>query len=706
MNLPSASTQSAINAQSSGQVDTRLHGRWLLLARVVWVMLALLTLCLEIVCIPYYFALMHVICTGTQFVCQNPGQLTPDTLRKLQEEGLSLDFFVIYWIVASLVFTAVYTVIGGVIFWRRAGDRMALFASLALILFPVGFNINELAALPSIWFFPVQFISFLGSASLLIFFYLFPDGRFTPRWTRWFSGGVIVLFLVNVFFPLLPFDASNFFTYILLGFLCSALVAQIYRYRRISNALQRQQTKWVVFGISLGLGCALIVYLCVAIFSSFVKQNPNISLILGTVIFLCFLLIPLSIGIAILRSRLFDIDLIINRTLVYGLLTAIIVGFYVLVVGGLSTLLQERGNLLISLLATGLIAILFQPLRGRLQQAVNRLTYGERDDPYRIISRLGTQLEATLTPDAILPTVAETVATALKLPYVAIELQDEREFRSVSAFGTPTEPSLSLPLRYQQEIIGQLLLASRSPGETFSSADLRVLDVLAHQAGTAANAVLLSADLQRSRERLLLTREEERRRLARELHDSVSQALYGISLGAHAARTALERDPEHVAEPLDYILSLSDAALAEMRALIFELRPESLETEGLVAALTKQAAALQARHELNIVTTFCDEPDLPLQVKEDLYRIAQEAMHNTVKHAHASHVNLHLTQVVDVVMLEVSDDGVGFDTMASFPGHLGLQSMRERITNLGGAFDIESTPGAGTRIYVSIPASK
>ncbi|TME05173.1 MAG: sensor histidine kinase [Chloroflexi bacterium] len=196
---------------------------------------------------------------------------------------------------------------------------------------------------------------------------------------------------------------------------------------------------------------------------------------------------------------------------------------------------------------------------------------------------------------------------------------------------------------------------------------------------------------------------EERQKLARELHDSVSQALYGISLGTHAARIALSRDPDHVAEPLDYVLSLAEAGLAEMRALIFELRPESLEMEGLVSALTKQAAALQARYEIAVSTELCDEPDLPLRTKQELYRIAQEAMHNTVKHARASEVVLSLEQTADGITMEVRDDGVGFDTTASFPGHLGLHSMRERVANLGGTFQIESTPGAGARICVCIP---
>src|SRR5205807_2408465 len=163
--------------------------------------------------------------------------------------------------------------------------------------------------------------------------------------------------------------------------------------------------------------------------------------------------------------------------------SASIVGIYVLVVGALGALFQASCNLLISLVSTGLVAVLFQPLRERLQRIVNRLTYGDRDDPYRIISRLGEHLEATLTPDAILPTVAETVAQALRLPYVAIELKEEEAFRQVATYGTPIELSLRIPLRYQQETIGQMLLASRSPGESFSATDRHLLDDLTRQAG-------------------------------------------------------------------------------------------------------------------------------------------------------------------------------------------------------------------------------
>jgi signal transduction histidine kinase len=196
---------------------------------------------------------------------------------------------------------------------------------------------------------------------------------------------------------------------------------------------------------------------------------------------------------------------------------------------------------------------------------------------------------------------------------------------------------------------------------------------------------------------------EERQRLARELHDSVSQALYGMALGARTARTLLDRDPKRVAEPLDYVVALAEAGLAEMRALIFELRPESLAQEGLVAALGKQVEALRARHGLAVAADLGAEPELALEAKEALYRIAQEALHNTVKHARAGRVELQLTADAREIVLEVCDDGVGFDPGAAFPGHLGLESMRERAARLGGTVEIASAPGRGTRLRARLP---
>jgi signal transduction histidine kinase len=195
----------------------------------------------------------------------------------------------------------------------------------------------------------------------------------------------------------------------------------------------------------------------------------------------------------------------------------------------------------------------------------------------------------------------------------------------------------------------------------------------------------------------------ERQRLARELHDSVSQDLYGVNLAVRAAREALNRDPREAIAPLEYVSAQAEAGLAEMRALIFELRPESLVTEGLVAALFGQVAVLRTRYKLTVDAQLGEEPDLLMEEKQSLYRIAQEALHNIIKHAHASTVRLRLAQEGRELILEIHDDGKGFDPVGPFPGHFGLQSLRERATQLGGTCSIESNPSQGTHLRVCIP---
>jgi signal transduction histidine kinase len=255
---------------------------------------------------------------------------------------------------------------------------------------------------------------------------------------------------------------------------------------------------------------------------------------------------------------------------------------------------------------------------------------------------------------------------------------------------------VSLPLIYRGRAIGSLNVfypRGKNPGEP----EIAFLSAIADQTAVTAEDARLFTD---AKDKAIL---EERHRLARELHDSVSQALYGIALGAKTARTLLDRHPAEAAEPLDYVLSLAEAGLTEMRSLIFELRPETLETDGLVAALTKQIDAARARHGLEVEAEWCREPDLPYEIKEAVYRIAQEALNNIIKHARARRVEVRLTGCEEDVVLEVKDDGIGFASEDSFPGHLGLRSMRERATRLGGTLRVESAPHQGTQIRVTIP---
>jgi PAS domain S-box-containing protein len=264
---------------------------------------------------------------------------------------------------------------------------------------------------------------------------------------------------------------------------------------------------------------------------------------------------------------------------------------------------------------------------------------------------------------------------------------------------TPAISRLGVPLLSKEQVVG-LLILEYDQADYYTDRHAQLTLALANQVAVAVE----NARLYEQARRLAVL--EERQRLARELHDSVSQALYGIGLGARTARELLEREPARAAAALDYILSLADSGLAEMRALIFELRPDSLEKEGLVAALSKQFGALRARYNIEVNLSFSSEPALPFEAKEALYRVAQEAVNNTVKHARAQQVTVSLSAEDGVVVLEVLDDGLGFEPRAKYPGHFGLLSMRERIARMGGTLEIESEPGSGTCVRARIPVAR
>lgn len=290
-------------------------------------------------------------------------------------------------------------------------------------------------------------------------------------------------------------------------------------------------------------------------------------------------------------------------------------------------------------------------------------------------------------------------AAATGVPIVSPDVSADPRY--IHTAGLETRSELVVPIQSKEVVIGVLDIQSEKL-DAFDQSDVDILQSLANQLAVAIeNARLYEQAGQ-------LAALEERQKLARELHDSVSQALYGIALGTKTARTVLDRAAideatrPKLTEPLDYVLAQANAGMAEMRALIFELRPESLATEGLVAALRKQTAALGARHQIPVATEFGPEPELPLPQKEMLYRVAQEAMHNIVKHARATAAEVRLVGENGKVVLEVCDNGQGFDMAQEFPGHLGLKSMRERVERGGGMLTIASAPAEGTRIQVKV----
>jgi signal transduction histidine kinase len=671
MGLQIAPAEEAASLDRHSMTDMHLRGRWLIIARATWVALMALNLVVFVASAPARFA-------------QSPDDSAVE--------------------VALLL---VYSAIAVVIFWRKSDDGMAVFASIALVTWAATASPSwdALESHPA-WSLPVRFLRTLGPTSLLIFLYLFPDGRFIPRWTRALAVVLVVLPLAaQSFGPLIVPDPFSFLLWI--GFLGSGVIAQIYRYRRVASPVQRQQTKWVVFGataMSLGVVGASLLGEIAPVRDPSGDQQVLYELISGIIAVFSLLLFPFSIGIAILRYRLWDIDIVINRTLVYGALSASVAGIYVLVVGALGALFQARGDLAISLLATALIALLVQPLRERLQRGVNRLMYGERDEPYAVLARLGQRLEATLASGAVLPTIVETVAQALKLPYAAIAVPGNGA-PTVIAYGTPVPAPLTLPLIYGTETVGQFLFAPRTPGETISPADRRLLDDLARQAGIAVHALRLTRDLQQSRQRLVTTREEERRRLRRDLHDGLGPMLAGFTLKVAAIRNLLARDQAAADALLTELGAEIEAAVGDIRRLVYDLRPPALDELGLVGAIRARAIQYSANTTGGLqvrVEVPSDLPPLPAAVEVAAYRIAEEALANVVRHAQARTCVVRLS-LDDALRLEICDDGIGLPT-ARHMG-VGLLSLHERAAELGGSCVVEPVPTDGTRVRARLPLS-
>jgi signal transduction histidine kinase len=707
---------------TNGRLAAPVSGRWFAIARLIWLGMAVLALALLIVQVPFYHGYLLSNCLD-QF-CEY-GITPPPGTEALHRAGISPELYAGYYTLWGAVLPLTYFLMALLIFLKKSSERVALFGSFMLLAWGVAnVPLARLSEIDPAWQ-PLFdfFISVPGLLALTLFFFLFPDGRFSSRPAAWLVGGLMLVFLVGHILPGTVLDYRRWPT--ILGFLFfliwigSMVGGQIHRYRRSSNPVQRQQTKWVIFGISAALSGFLGFLLLPAVLSPSLHTRPSLTnnLIIGTGVILSMLFIPLSFGFAILRYRLWDIDLLINRTLVYGMLTAAIVGLYALIVESLGALFQSEGNLLISLLTTGLIAMLFAPLRERLQRGVNRLMYGERDDPYTVLSRLGGQLETSVALESVLPNLVETIKQAFRLPYVAIELRieglesNEEEAFELAAFSGALSPnydmqgSQQLPLTYQGEFLGRLILVSRAAGENFSPADWRLLTDLARQAGAALHAVRLTAALQRSRERLVLAREEERRRMRNDLHDGIGPQLAALILKIDTAQNRLALDPL-AGELLSDLAVRTRQIVSDVREVVYDLRPPILDGLGLVAAIQELAARNTeiTPGSLQIQVKVPDSlPTLPAAVEVALYRIGQEALANVVQHSGARNctVWLRVDEAESQIYLEICDDGKGF--VPERRKNVGLFSMVERAVEIGGTCTIESEPAGGVAVRVWLP---
>ncbi|WP_328392357.1 sensor histidine kinase [Streptomyces sp. NBC_00390] len=550
----------------------------------------------------------------------------------------------------------------------------------------------------------------LVSFPIFFLLLLFPNGRLpSAKWraAAWYVGVcAAVTFLMAAFMPGPPSDgyfpsidnpigvpALSFMRNLtgpatipltLVPFLLSA-ASLIYRFRTSQRPV-REQLKWVA--LSLWAAVALIG-------ATLTWHGPVASIATGlaTVIF------SIGVMIAIVRHRLFDIDRLLSRSLLYTALTASAIGLYAGTVSILGLFIQGSMRGTASLLATGLVAVALQPLHRSLQRLITRLIYGLRDDPYAALAALGRQMEETTAPEQILPKAAETLAAALRLPYVAIHLHSDtdRPTLPTALQGEDVPDPLRLPLIHQGVEVGSLLVGARSAEEQFSAADLRLLKDAARHIAQAAAGVQLTLALLRSRQQLIATRAQERRRLGRELHDGVNSALSEVVWGLQAARKWLRTDPEKADELLDAGITRAHQGVETVRGISRGLR-SSLDGIGLLEAIHTQIE----RFPLPVTADLPEElPELPAAVEEAAYWIVVEAMTNVLRHAQASRCELRLHIEEDALTAEVTDDGRGLPTPLRLG--VGTGSMRERAAEIGGTFQIRNRPENGTEVVAHLP---
>jgi two-component system NarL family sensor kinase len=550
---------------------------------------------------------------------------------------------------------------------------------------------------------------------LMAIAFVFPDGHLpSPRWRKVIVATVISYIGLELGFAFHPghfdppldhlskptpsYPSSLELVWVpfyigVLGSLFAAFFAVRSRLKQ-SAGTERLQILWFTYAAML-IPLALVINILGGL-----AAGTGTDVVTGIVIFAMLIAIPAAVTIGILRYRLFDIELAINRTLVYGTLTVCIVLAYVIVVSGLSALISQNG--VAGVLAAGLVAAGVQPARLRLQRRADRWVYGDRSDPYAALTRLGERLQGTLAPEEVVQTVVDSVAEALRLRYAAIEFDRDGSVETAAAHGERASGDVRrLPLIYNGETIANLVVQV-PPGRELTAPDERLLEDLAKHAAPAVHTVRLNADLQLSRERLVAAREEERRRLRRDLHDGLGPALAGMALKLDAARNRAG-DP-NVDEILGELRGETQDAIADVRRVVYELRPPALDELGLVGALREQALRLSAQDGgaggLRVNVEAPDAlPSLPAAAEVAAYRIATEAITNVVRHAGARHcvVRVRLDGRLEI---EVADDGRG---IGEAKHGVGLTSMQERAGELGGSCAIGTGDRGGTVVRAELP---
>jgi signal transduction histidine kinase len=570
-----------------------------------------------------------------------------------------------------------------------------------------------------------MWVVFVGASGFLLL--LFPDGHLpSPRW-RWFAracaAGLSVLFVMILLSPdqgvdyELPgvenplgvpavgraLDAIVWLALLAPLTVAGGAVAVIRRLRRTTDPVQRRQLRWLTWAAGLIGFTYAMAFVVAAAFGT----GSTAELVISTIAVMTFLLIPVTIGISVLRYRLYDIDLVIRKSVVFAIMVSVTAAVYAAVVVGVGTLVGSRASPVLSAAAAALIALLFHPVRTRAWHIADRLVYGERATPYEVMSAFGGQLAGTYAADDVLPRLARVLGEGIgaERALVWLRVDDMRPVASWPADADPTAPDdFRAEILHQGEELGALSVVMPA-NDPIDPAKEQLVQDLAAQAGLVLSNVRLTEelrarlnDLRAAQKRLVSAQDEERRKLERNIHDGAQQQLVALAVKARLARTLTGRDPAKTSEMLGQIERETQEALEDLRDLARGIYPPLLADKGLGAALEAQAR----RSPISVAIEADGVGRLPREVEAAVYFSALEALQNTAKYGHASHATVTLRSANGSLAFTVADDGSGFDTSTTGYG-TGLQGIADRLGALDGELEVSSRPGSGTTVTGRLP---
>lgn len=660
--------------------------------------------------------------------CSRLAPFPPTTIEALAKYNFTLESYAFAFVLIECTFASLFYIAAFIIFIKSKREMMGLLAMLALVTYGTTYTSlvymgteghGMLEQIPEV-------IGAVGRMAMFLFFLLFPNGRLVQRWTIYIFIPFCIIQVISLLFPNTALDLLNWpsearlvYYLVMIGI---TLYSQIIQFKKKSSTIQRQQTKWVIYGFAISfLGSILMsAFFVYPVFLT----SPVSYLYVSGGLYLFVAIIPLTLSFAILRHRLWDIDPLVNRTIVYGTLSLSIILLYSFLVLYFSSLLKMDQNFIISLAATAIIAVLFAPLKNKLQLLVNRIMMGRHDDPYSVLKELGSHLTKPISPDTMLHVVIETIQKALRIPYVGISVGMNGKETVAAELGKSKFDLYSFPIIHGGEELGSLLLSSRSRNEVFSGEDYKLIDVLLSQAGPIVQNAkitlgmkLLAKDLQQSRERIVHAREEERMEIRRNLHDDLAPKLLSLAFNVAAAEQYIEKNPKKALELLGGLRQVIRTTVEEIRTMVHGLRPPTLDEFGLLGSIQARLSEIRKTSEqiattvsTNSINTALDAPEtlpeLPAAVEVAVYRIVTESLVNVVRHSKATECTVRM-MVTDnnELQIEVTDNGVGLPVKLkpAENGGIGLTSIRERAMELGGVCEFERIPNGGTRVKAVIP---